>query len=465
VNRVGGLAAALLVIAGGAGCSGRSGRLSVTAQVQLQGGGGATRVLPGEYVVIFGNGIAGIPLEGETRADADRRRQAFEDREASEAALAGTETEIRYRYSNAVIGFAGPLSPAALLAVRRASGDRVTIEPVVETRQDSGGDMDDALPAMAMKTTAAAVPFGLDRIGQRLLNLNGQFQPPAAGPRPVHVYVIDSGILASHSEFGSRVGTSHNVYYGTPAASCFKHGTHVAGTIGGNTVGVAPFVRLHSVRVIDCSNNVPSNAALAGVDWVLSQAKGYQQASVANMSLEFGFPVLSLDWAIRNSITGGITYVVAAGNLNSNACNVSPARVAAAITVASTDPGDDKKAGTSGGPCVDLFAPGVAIRSANSASNNAYYTDSGTSFAAPHVTGVAALVLSRYSGPLSAATPSHVRATILAAANVQGTPGWCGVGNRGAAPNILLHWGAGPPPYGTKDSETGGTPRSCTGIK
>jgi subtilisin family serine protease len=463
MNRVSGLAAALLLLAGGTGCTARSVRLSVKAQVHLQDRGGATRPVPGEFVVIFGDGIAGIPLEGESRADADRRRQAFEDREAVEAALAGTGSEIQYRYSNAVIGVAGRLSPTALLAVRRASRGRARIEPNLVSLQDREGDMDDALPTPLMKTAAPAVPYGLDRIGQRLLDLNGTFLRPSAGLRQVHVYVIDSGILRTHSEFGSRVGLGYNAYSTAPSAACLGHGTHVAGTIGGNTMGVAPFVLLHSVRVIDCSNAVSSKAAIAGVDWTLAQVKSHSQASVANMSLEFDVKVPGLDSAVRNSIKAGITYVVAAGNRNYDACTVSPAWIPQAITVASTNPGDDSKAGKSGGPCVDLFAPGVGIRSATSANDSAYSMDSGTSFAAPHVTGVAALVLSRYSGSLSAATPPAVWAAILAAANVQGTNGWCGVGNRGTAYNRLLHWGAGSPPYGTNDSETGGSPTSCNG--
>ena len=486
-----GLLAGLIALVGSVECQAMKPSLKVQLQLRLDRTerNDATRVVPGEYVVIFGDGIAGIPLEGETRADAERRRQAFADREAAEAALARTESEIRYRYSDAVIGFAGPLSPEALLAVRRATAGRARITANLESLQDPDRPSPEASPqagpqagrAMALKTASAfPLPYGLDRIGQRLLDLNGTFQRSLPGAREVHVYVIDSGILSTHSEFGyqssagSRVRPGYNAYATSPTAPCVTHGTHVTGTIAGKTMGVAPFALIHSVRVIDCYKKVSSMAAIAGVDWVLGhvlgKTKGHKQASVANMSLEFDVEVPDLDSAIQNSIKAGITYVVAAGNRNYDACTVSPARVPRAITVASVDPDDDKKAGNSGGPCVDLFAPGVAIASATSSHNTAWTYENGTSSAAPHVTGIAALVLSRYTPQLSAATPPAVWSAIAAAANVQGiagvqnTPNWCGVGNRGMAPNRLLHWGAASPPHdGKNDSETlKGPRRSCS---
>lgn len=471
--------AALSMLVGAVGCHAKP---SLTVELRLERADkvNATRAVPGEYVVVFGDGIAGIPLEGETGADVARRAQALEDSAAMEAALAGADVNIQYRYGYAVIGFAGTLSPAALAAVMRATHGRARIERNRESRQDTDEvrprdeirptdevrPIDEIRPMMkALKVAASPpLPYGLDRIGQRLLELNKAFQRPMPGNREVHAYVIDSGILASHSEFlrqngSSRVGNGYNAYTTAPTDNCLKHGTHVAGTIGGKNVGVAPFVELHSVRVIGCAGNVTSAAAIAGVDWVLAQYKSHKKSSVANMSLEFDLKIPNLDSAIRNSITAGITYVVAAGNRNYNACTVSPAGVQQAITVASVDPETDKKAGTSGGTCVDLFAPGEAIASATSTSANAWAYQDGTSSAAPHAAGVAALVLSRHN-----ASPAAVWTAIANAANVAGTPYWCGVGGRGTAPNRLLHWGAALPNDGIKDSEAlTGPPKSCSG--
>lgn len=454
LRTVRGMPGAFLLFAGIAGCLGAA-RPPLTPPPRLDGvvDVPAMRAVPGEFVVIFGDGIAGVPLEGETRADAARRRIAETDSEAAETAAIRAGGRIQYRYRDAVIGFAGNLPPEAIEAIIRATRDRAKIEPNWKAHQGT----DEYLPVTAMKTAAGLPPLspGLDRIGQRLLKLNGVFQPPAPGGREVHVYVIDSGIRATHSQFarasgsGSRVGNSFDAYITPPTDRCARHGTHVAGTIGGKTVGVAPFVELHSVRVIDCSDTVTLAAAILGVDWVLKQYRMRPKSSIANMSLEFYAKLPSLDSAVNNSITAGITYVIAAGNHNQDACKVSPARVVAAITVASVDPETDKNAGTSGGTCVDLFAPGKVIVSATSSSDAAWDVQNGTSSAAPHAAGVAAIYLSRVN-----AGPAAVWAALLSAANViPGTSDWCGVLNRGATThNRLLHWGAGLPPDGKTDA-------------
>lgn len=425
------------------------------------------RAVPGEYVVIFGDGVSGLPLEGEPRSDFDRRRQALTDSAAAETAVIRAGGRILYRYRDAVIGFAGVIPPSAFDVVRAATADRAYVQPNWEARQWSDEDR----PMMAMKLAAATPPLsqGLDRIGQRLLSLNQTFQRPATGSLEVHAYVIDSGIRASHSEFarpsgpGSRVGPGYDAYSPASSASCFRHGTHVAGTIGGRTVGVAPSVLLHSVRVIDCYGNVTSAVAVAGVNWVLGQYwsnnPSNRKSTVANMSLEFGLRLPGLDWAIQNSIAAGITYVVAAGNHHQDACLISPAGVQHAITVGSVDPEDDTRAGSSGvGLCVDLFAPGIAIISASSTNDIGWDYQDGTSSAAPHAAGVAALILSR-----TRLSPAAVWTAMANAANVTGTPGWCGVVDRGPnSPNRLLHWGAGSLD-GTADSETLlGAPQACS---
>ena len=258
---------------------------------------------------------------------------------------------------------------------------------------------------ITIDTTQTNPPWGLDRIDQRGLPLNGTFVYTNTGAG-VTAYVIDTGIRFSHSQFGSRATSGFDAIDGGTADDCNGHGTHVAGTVGGSTYGVAKSVSLVAVRVLNCSGSGSYSQVIAGVDWVTGN-HGAGQAAVANMSLG-GSRSSSLDTAVRNSIADGVSYAIAAGNSNVKACNQSPARVAEAMTVGATGSGDRRASWSNHGSCLDLFAPGVGIASAWHTSDSATNTISGTSMATPHVAGVAAQYLQ--SNP--AASPSQVWAAL-----------------------------------------------------
>ncbi|WP_242418554.1 S8 family peptidase, partial [Frankia sp. CpI1-P] len=208
---------------------------------------------------------------------------------------------------------------------------------------------------------------------------------------------------------------------------CNGHGTHVAGTVGGSTYGVAKSVRLVAVRVLDCDGFGTVSGVIAGIDWITAH---HASPAVVNMSLE-GDASRALDLAVRQSINAGLTYSVSAGNGGSDACDFSPARLPRAITVGATTADDSRDISYSNfGRCVDLFAPGTAITSDWNASDTATNTISGTSMAAPHVTGAAALFLSTHPG----AGPDRVRTAIVNAAT-QGALTNVGDGS----PNALLY--------------------------
>ena len=268
------------------------------------------------------------------------------------------------------------------------------------------------------EATQSSAPWGLDRIDQPTLQLNGTFLYNADGTG-VTAYIIDSGIQSNHSDFEGRVDASNDFdSVGGNGEDCDGHGTHVAGTVGGEKHGVAKNVRLVSVRVLDCSGSGSWSGVIAGIDWVKAN---HTAKSVANMSL--GGPAsAAVDTAVANSIAAGVTFVVAAGNGNQagigqDACKYSPARVPTAITIGATDKTDTKSKWSNYGNCVDWFAPGVSIVSAgfstSSASDTA--TMSGTSMASPHATGVAAAYLSSLPTGAVVPAPAVVRDVLFGA--------------------------------------------------
>jgi subtilisin family serine protease len=259
-----------------------------------------------------------------------------------------------------------------------------------------------------LSTTQDGATWGLDRIDQRALPLSSTYTY-AAGPAAVTAYVVDTGILASHSEFDGRVGAGYtSIADGRGTSDCNGHGTHVAGTIGGTVFGVAKNVNLVPVRVLDCNGSGSWSGVIAGLDWIAAHHVAGTPA-VANMSLGGGASS-SVDAAVQAVIADGVTVVVAAGNSNVDACTSSPARVVAAITVAASDSTDTRASFSNFGSCVDVFAPGVAITAAWS--NGGTNTISGTSMASPHVAGAAALILSASSS----STPTDVTSRLLGAA-------------------------------------------------
>jgi subtilisin family serine protease len=292
-----------------------------------------------------------------------------------------------HTYDDALSGFA--VSFPADKDAEAVNGLRQD-ERIAEVEQDSIVTLTEET---AMDVVQSNAPWGLDRINQRTLPLNGQFSYNRTGSG-VRVYVIDTGINIAHTEFSGRASYGYDAVDGSlPAADCNGHGTHVAGTIGGRTYGVAKGVSLIAVRVLSCSGSGSTSGVIAGINWVTNQKRANPSIPmVANMSLGGGASS-ALDTAVRNSINYGVTYAIAAGNSNANACNYSPARVAAALTVGATASNDARASFSNYGSCLDLFAPGVSIRSAWYTSNSAVATLNGTSMATPHVAGVAALYL------------------------------------------------------------------------
>ncbi|MBU7599196.1 S8 family peptidase [Streptomyces sp. P38-E01] len=271
--------------------------------------------------------------------------------------------------------------------------------------------------------------WGLDRIDQPDLPLDNSYTYPDSAGEGVTAYIVDTGIRHSHSDFGGRADFGFDAFGGT-GNDGNGHGTHVAGTVGGTAHGVAKKVDLVSVKVLNDSGSGTIAGVVAGVDWVTDNA---QKPAVANMSLGGGANA-ALDDAVRNSISSGVTYAVAAGNDNQNASNYSPARVGEALTVGSTTRTDARSSFSNYGAIVDIFAPGSEITSAWHTGDSATNTISGTSMAAPHVAGAAALVL----GEDGSASPAAV-ASALDSAAVDGR-----VGNPGSgSPNKLLQVGGG----------------------
>lgn len=338
---------------------------------------GATPVT-GSYIVVLKDGTAASSAVGSASATLARR-------------YGGTVTT---NYGSALHGFAAHLSATQ---ARRLAADPA----VAYVEQDA---------VVSLDATQTNATWGLDRVDQRSLPLNGTYVFNTTASN-VDAYIIDTGIRTTHVDFGGR---AHKVFDsvgdGQNGNDCNGHGTHVAGTVGGNTFGIAKGVQLFAVRVLNCSGSGTTSGVIAGINFVTSNHSG---PSVANMSLGGGIST-SLDNAVANSIASGVTYAIAAGNSNTSACNSSPARVAAAITVAATDINDNRASFSNFGSCVDIFAPGVSITSDWRTSDTATNTISGTSMATPHVTGAAALYLATHTS----ASPATVRNALVNGATV-----------------------------------------------
>ncbi len=237
-------------------------------------------------------------------------------------------------------------------------------------------------------TTQSNPDWGLDRIDQKALPLNSAYSYLQTGSGTT-AYIVDTGILSSHQEFSGRVLSGYTaISDGNGTTDCNGHGTHVAGTVGGTTYGVAKNVNLVPIRILGCDGSGASSNVIAGLDWILKNGK---KPAVVNMSLG-GATSSSLDSAVENLYNNGYVMVVAAGNSNTDACTSSPARVSKAITVAATD-NTDRASYSNYGSCVDIFAPGSQINSSWIGSNTATKILNGTSMATPHVAGVVAEML------------------------------------------------------------------------
>jgi subtilisin family serine protease len=374
-------------------------------------------VIPGRFIVTLRDGVDPARVAGQYAVRPD------------------------YTYRHALNGFAGSMSDAArrgLLADMRV----LRIEP------------DQVVTLSA--TTQSSATWGLDRIDQAALSLNGAYTYAATGSG-VSAYIIDTGIRTTHNDFGSRAKRGFDAFGGT-SEDCNGHGTHVAGTVGGTTYGVAKAVTLVAVRVLDCNGSGTWSGVIAGVDWVTGNAV---RPAVANMSLGGGAST-TVDDAVRRSIAAGVTYAVAAGNgdrlgRQQPACNYSPARVREALTVGATTNSDAKTSWSNYGECVDVFAPGASITAPWHTSNTAINTISGTSMASPHVAGVAALYLQGTTTASAAAVFEAVRG-----ATTKGI-----VTSSSTAKNDLLYSRldlVGPPPLTVNQPPVASFTASCTDL-
>lgn len=361
-------------------------------------GADAANVIPGRYIVVLNNS----------------RTNGAQNRAAAVANAKSMGATIHYEYDAALNGFAATLPDKALEGLRKNPN-------VAYIEADATVSLEGDLAA-----TQTPVTWGLDRIDQRNLPLSNSFSYNSTASN-VRVYVIDTGIRLTHNEFGGRAFTGYDaVTAGGTANDCNGHGTHVAGTIGGATYGVAKGVRLYAVRVLGCNGSGTNSGVIAGINWVTNN---HVKPAVANMSLGGGAST-AIDSAVNSSISAGVVYAIAAGNSNLNACNYSPARVSAAITVGSTTSTDARSSFSNYGTCLDIFAPGSSITSAWHNSNTATNTISGTSMATPHVAGAAA----RYLAGSPNASPATVRNALVNAAtsNLVTSPGT-------GSPNKLLY--------------------------
>ena len=286
----------------------------------------------------------------------------------SVAAIAGVNP--RFVYNAVLNGFAGELNPGQINALRH--------NPNVEYVEQDG-------IATIVATTQPNATWGIDRTDQRARPLSGTYTYTSTASN-VHAYIIDTGVREDHVEFNGRAKQVYNSA-GGKNSDCNGHGTHVAGTVGGTTYGIAKEVRIYGVKVLSCSGSGTWSGVIDGMEWV---AVNHNKPAVANMSLGGSFNQ-SVNTAATNLSNSGVFVAVAAGNDNVDACNYSPAGASNVTTVAASTSSDAKASYSNWGSCVEVYAPGSSITSAWHQSRTATKTISGTSMASPHVAGVAAL--------------------------------------------------------------------------
>jgi subtilisin family serine protease len=354
------------------------------------------KAIPGHYIVVLDDTAAGQPGDF-SQAD-----------QVTDVLVAAYGGKVNKRFKHAINGFAAEMTEEEALALSE--------DPRVQYVEEDA--------EVSLSATQTGATWGLDRIDQRDRPLNGTYVYNWTGSG-VRAYIIDTGILTGHTQFGGRASNVYDVNGGN-GQDCNGHGTHVAGTVGGSTYGVAKSVLLRGVKVFQCANTTSTSNIIAGVNWVTANRV---LPAVANMSVGGGASS-SMDTAVNNLINSGVTVAVAAGNEAVDACTRSPARVAAAITVGSTTSSDARSSFSNYGTCLDLFAPGSSITSAWWTSTTATNTISGTSMATPHVTGVAAL----YKQANSGASPATIRNAIVGNAT---TNRLSGIGT--GSPNRLLY--------------------------
>ena len=372
-------------------------------------GVGAPAAIPGSYIVVLKDSPAteaGVQAAATVRAAATTIARRY-------------HATTRHTYNSSLHGFS--------MTADEATARRLAADPAVRSVHAD-------LLVAATDTQANPPSWGLDRVDQRQLPLSGTYAHGSAAG--VTAYVLDSGVRITHADFGGRASYGWDTIDNDAVASdCHGHGTHVAGTIGGTAFGVAKNVNLVAVRVLNCAGVGSYSQIIAGIEWITTNVV---RPAVVNVSLGGGLADILND-AVRASVATGITYVIAAGNDNHNACLNSPGSVSEAVTVAATDTSDARASFSNYGSCVDIFAPGVSIRSDSRSGDGTTTVMSGTSMAAPHVAGAAALLL----GEDGTRTPAEIQSLLLANA------GTGLVGNRVGSPDLLLRTADGVPARAT----------------
>ena len=331
--------------------------------------------IPDRYIVVFKSSVGNA------------------DNEAANI-MRGLQGKLHHTYKSALKGFSATLPAKALPGIlKNPNVDYIEQDQTVALNQTA------QLPETITQNSAT---WGIDRIDQVSRPLSQTYTYNYIGTG-VTAFIIDTGINSDHAEFTGRIGSGANFAPDagdTNTGDCNGHGTHVAGTVGGKTYGVAKGVTLVPVRVLDCAGSGSNSGVIAGINWAAATTT---RPAVANMSLGGGLSS-ALNAAVAGAVTEGVTMVVAAGNSNRNACNYSPASEPSAITVGASTSSDARASYSNYGTCLDIFAPGSSITSAWIGSNDASNTISGTSMASPHVAGVVALALAAKPD----ATPSEV---------------------------------------------------------
>ncbi|MGA5469700.1 S8 family peptidase [Streptomyces arboris] len=365
-------------------------------------------------------GPEGVPVERSARAVPGQYIVTLEPELSPDTVLEEFGLRPLFTYGNVLHGFAVTLTATELEAVRAVPGV-LAVEENAEVAVET--------PRAGGLFRAPAATWGTDRIDQRALPLDDTFTTTATGDG-VKVYVVDTGIDATHAEFGSRVVKGYDaVSDGRDGQDCNGHGTHVAGTVGGSISGVAKDASLVGVRVLNCQGRGTWAGIIAGFDWVAKDAAGSSTPAVLNASLG-GARSRAVDAAVEAVADAGVLPVVAAGNEDQDACDVSPAAADGVVTVGASDRQDRETAFSNWGSCVSLYAPGADIVSAKLGGGTVSLN--GTSMASPHVAGVAAL----HKEENPSATPAAVTSWLTDTA----TPDvLSGLGQ--GSPDLLLYTG------------------------
>jgi len=375
-----------------------------TAYVPLLKGSG--EVIPDSYIIVFKDGI----LEEDYSAQINN---------------AIINYEVSHKYTHALKGFASTLTAEQLKEVRS--------NPHVAYVEE-----DQVMSASVCSSPVAVNTWGLTRIAEAKMSLDGFYSYPTQAGEGVVAYIVDTGVYIEHNDFEGRARFG---FKATPSWSDTDrngHGTHVASTVGGKDYGVARKSEIVGVKVLGDNGSGTTAGVIAGVDYSIANSRTHGKPSVINMSLGGGYSA-ALNGAVDAAVDANVATVVAAGNSNADACNSSPSSADEVLSVGSTDVGVDetdiRSYFSNYGPCVHVFAPGSDITAAWIGSPSAIRTISGTSMASPHVCGVAALM----RGEVPQATARAIQASLVASATADEIDLQCpGSGTCNQSPNLMV---------------------------